>query len=66
MPVTVPQTVESAGAGAAILASIAAGEFTHSDHPALPSGKTYTPDNSAENYKDKYKKYLETAKALGI
>lgn len=66
MPVTVPKTVESAGAGAAILASIAAGEFTFDNHPALPSGKTYTPDNSAENYKEKYKKYLETAKALGI
>jgi len=53
----VPATAEAAGAGAAILAGIATGEFDRENCPTLPYGKSYKPSERTIDYEKKYERY---------
>lgn len=57
MEIAIPETAEAAGAGAAILAGMAAGEFLREQLPALSCEKIYRPDERQVQYEEKYKRY---------
>lgn len=55
--ILIPVTAEAAGAGTAILAGIAAGEFTRERYPTLPYGNSFKPSERQADYKKKYARY---------
>jgi xylulokinase len=55
--IRVPVTAEAAGAGAAILAGIASGNFTRASCPALPYGESFVPSSRQADYERKYSRY---------
>ena len=57
MEIVVPATAEAAGAGAAILAGIAAGEFERDHCPSLAFKKSFQPSERREMYRKKYERY---------
>ena len=57
MKVTVPETAEAAGAGAAICAGIAAGDFSRYATPEIATARKYEPCEYQALYEAKYKKY---------
>ncbi|MBO5070515.1 MAG: hypothetical protein J6C37_09160 [Roseburia sp.] len=59
MEIVVPATAEAAGAGAAILAGIAVGEFERDLCPSLVHKTTYKPGERKEMYRKKYERYRE-------
>ena len=56
MKITVPESAEAAGAGAAVLAGLGCGEFRRGALPCAAYKKFYEPKNS-ERYQEKYEKY---------
>lgn len=61
--ITVPETAEAAGAGAAVLAGIAAGEYRRDQLPCVAHQKQYEPDLHA-GYEKKYEKYRAIERKL--
>lgn len=59
MKITVPETAEAAGAGAAVLAGMAAGDFSQNAPPRVTYETDYTPHGAAGPYEEKYRKYRE-------
>ena len=59
MKIRVPVTPEAAGAGAAILAGIATGEFSRREPPVLPCDKIYEPGIRQKELQKKYAWYRE-------
>ena len=59
MTITVPETAEAAGAGAAVLAGMAAGDFSQNAPPRVTYETDYTPHGAAGPYEEKYRKYRE-------
>ncbi len=57
MEILIPATAEAAGAGAAVLAGVAAGEFSREQLPSLGCGEIYRPDERQERYEEMYKQY---------
>lgn len=57
MEIMVPSTAEAAGAGAAILAGIATGEYSRENCPTLPYGKSFKPGERKKEYEKKYERY---------
>lgn len=57
MEITVPESIESACAGATILAGIAVGEFDRNNCPAMKCLKVYRPSEKQEMYRQKYERY---------
>ena len=55
--ILIPATAEAAGAGAAVLAGVAAGEFLREQLPSLGCGEIYRPDERQERYEEMYKQY---------
>lgn len=62
--IDVPETSEASGAGAAILAGIAAGIFDRKNPPALRQGRRYQPGERRAAYEEKYKAYRRLEKKL--
>ena len=60
MEISVPETEEAAGAGAAILASMACGKKL----PSLECHKSFKPSEKQPYYEEKYKKYRKIEKKL--
>jgi xylulokinase len=59
LEVFVPSTSEAAGAGAAILAGMGAGEFSGEQLPSLTGEQGYKPGEWSEAYRKKYERYRE-------
>ena len=57
LEIQVPVTPEAAGAGAAVLAGIAAEEFSRQEPPVLARDKTYRPGAGKEKMQQKYERY---------
>ena len=57
MRIQVPKTAEAAGAGAAVMAGMAAGDFVPGQLPAVKCGKEYVPGEAREAYEKKYQEY---------
>ena len=55
--IKVPSTAEAAGAGAAILAGIASGDFERVNCPSLEYETVYRPGQFSKAYEEKYKQY---------
>jgi len=59
MEIVVPATAEAAGARAAVLAGIAAGEYARDKSPSLSYKKSYQPGERQEMYRKKYERYRD-------
>lgn len=59
MTITVPDTYEAASAGAAVLAGIAAGEFSREQPPAIRYEKHYQAAADCSYYEEKYRRYRQ-------
>jgi len=57
MKIVVPETAEAAGAGAAILAGLAAGEFKRENLPSLSYKRSYEPGEREQEYREKFERY---------
>ena len=57
LEIQIPVTPEAAGAGAAVLAGIAAEEFSRQEPPVLARDKTYRPGAGKEKMQQKYERY---------
>ena len=57
MRIRVPETAEAAGAGAAVMAGMAAGDFEAGNLPAVGCSKEYVPGEAQEAYEKKYQEY---------
>ena len=57
MKIVVPETAEAAGAGAAVLAGLAAGEFKRNSLPSLNYKKVYEPGEREQEYREKFERY---------
>lgn len=57
MRIRVPETAEAAGAGAAVMAGMAAGDFETGNLPAVACRKEYVPGEAKEAYEKKYQEY---------
>lgn len=62
--INVPETAEAAGAGAAILAGIAAGIFDRENPPVLNYNRNYRPSGRQAGYEVKYQAYRQLEKKL--
>ena len=63
MRITVPETAEAAGAGAAVLAGLGAGQFSRAQLPKVRSRMVYEPGNGPL-YAEKYEKYRAIERKL--
>ena len=62
--IEVPETAEAAGAGAAILAGIAAGTFDRKNTPVLKHHRSYQPSGRKAAYEAKFQAYRQLEKKL--
>ncbi|MEN6417327.1 MAG: FGGY family carbohydrate kinase [Clostridiaceae bacterium] len=62
--IEVPETAEAAGAGAAILAGIAAGTFDRNNTPVLRHNRSYQPSGRQAAYEAKFQTYRQLEKKL--
>lgn len=62
--IEVPETAEAAGAGAAILAGIAAGTFDRNHTPVLQHNRSYQPSGRRAAYEAKFQAYRQLEKKL--
>lgn len=64
LKVTVLKTAEAAGAGAAVLAGLGAGEFDRRNTPVLLRAAEYTPGKDQKAYEEKYRRFRYIEKRL--
>lgn len=65
MEITIPETAETAAAGAAILSGIACGAYDREEHPCVQAKKTYPPEEAKQkHYEEKYLKYRKIERKL--
>lgn len=62
--IDVPETSEASGAGAAILAGIAAGVFDRNNPPSLRQSRCFEPGERRTGYEEKYRTYRRLEKKL--